>query len=575
MPGFEDLIFRIKSQNPIENIIGEYVELKKTGKNFKGLCPFHDEKTPSFIVSPDKAFYHCFGCKASGDIIKFIEEIEHISFMESLELLAEKSGIDITQYKGHFQKGDSAEIIGANETAAIFYNNELKYSKPAYDYLIKRGLRKKHIDLFKLGFAKYGNALTKHITSKKLSFNEFEKAGLIMKSGNGYRDRFYNRIMFPISNHSGKTIGFGGRIFEGEGPKYINSSENTVFKKGYYLYGLNMSKKVIRQKSIAVITEGYMDFISLYKAGVDNAVAQLGTACSSMQANLISRMAEKVILMYDADDAGINAALRSIPILLKENIAVDVFIYEKYKDPDEIVEKESSIDLEYIKKHSVDFIEFAKRYESRNMDDEIIRKKHIITFISNAIRLVTNNALKNVYINIASENLDINKSVFWEENASLKFREKKKKNVVVEKTNILYTELISLMLSNNDLAIECCEGIDDAEYYDIKTKNTFIQICNNLENTDNIVDNSSKNVNINSLDEKIIERIFYYENKKPDIKKTRKVIELIKRDGIMRKIEENESKKKHIKDDEERKRLDQMNIFLRKKLKRGGIEYDR
>lgn len=566
-----DLIYRIKSILPIESVVGDYVELKKSGRNLKGLCPFHDEKTPSFFVSPDKGFYHCFGCKASGDIIKFIEEIEHVNFVEAVEILAEKANIDMSEYKFQQRSGESDQIIKANEEAALFFNNDLKYSKEAYGYLQSRGLTKREIDRHRLGFAKTGNPLFKHIKRKGFAVQDFEKAGLIVKHKGSFRDRFYNRVMFPIADRMGKIIGFGGRILQGDGPKYINSSENAVFKKGHFLYGLDMAKKQIRQSNTVILCEGYMDFITLFNAGIENAVAQLGTACTSVQARLLSRMAERVILMYDSDNAGIDAALRSAPILLKEGLAVYIFEYSDSKDPDELIRNTEGVDNGYIDSNSVGFIEFAIKHLSSGNNDQLIRKKHVIEYTVNAVSGIKDKSLQSVYIEHACKELTVNKSIFLSSPGE-QAGNNKKKDISKMPGNAIYTELIAMMLSDADIAFECCQYIDDDEYHDIITKSLFMDICNHLAqskqyNIDNII-NSDK---LKDYDNEIIEKIFKYSNSKADIKRARKIISLVKRDSIKRNLKEIETKKKRTEDREERDRLDQLSILLRKKLKKGGI----
>ena len=571
----DDLIYRIKSILPIESVIAEYVQLKKAGRNLKGLCPFHDEKTPSFHVSPDKGFYHCFGCKASGDIIKFVEEIEHVTFPEALEILAEKAGIDISQYKQFARSEVSEQIINANEQAAIFYNNELKYAPDAFNYLVNRGLTKRQIDKFRLGYAKQGNNLVKYINNKKMQIKDFEAAGLVVKSGESYRGRFYNRIMFPISDSMGRIIGFGGRTMDNNGPKYINSAENPVFKKGYYLYGLEYSKKNMRKDRIAILTEGYMDFISLFNAGIDNCAAQLGTACTPMQAKLLSRVTEKVVLMYDSDEAGLNAALRSIPILLKEGLAVDVFQYNGHKDPDELIKANQSVDKDYIYSGSMDFISFAIKFHSKDIGDKLLRKKHIINYAAECIKDIPDNALKSVYIDIAERDLKMDRNMLKKSDESSKQKPLQKMQQKVNTGTGIYSELIAMMLSDSEIAVECCQYIDDDEYYDLKTKGIFVDICNHLAEKSNYnIDNIINNDNIKDYDNEIKERIMYYSSKKIELKKARKLISLIQRDGVQRNLQEVEIKKKHTTDEDERDRLDQLSILLQKKLKKGGISND-
>ncbi|MFO8062645.1 MAG: DNA primase [bacterium] len=561
---FDELKYRIKTENPIESVVRDYVELRRAGRNLKALCPFHDEKTPSFMVSPDKGFYHCFGCKASGDVIKFVQDIEHISFMEAVELLAERAGIDISQFKGRFSTGDTEDIYEANERAMMYYNKAIKYNREAYNYLQNRGITKRDIDRYRLGYADYDNPLVKHIKSEKWDFSQFEKAGLIMKNNNQYRDRFYGRIMFPISNHMNKIIGFGGRILKGNGPKYINSAENKVFKKGNFLYGLNIAKKSIYDAQSAILTEGYMDFIALHKTGIVNTVAQLGTACTENQSKLLARMAEKIIIMYDGDDAGRDAAFRSIPILLKNNLSVEVFVYEEYSDPDELASSKS-IDMDYINSHSVNFIEYVLSNYKTDVTDPLLREKHAVSYIIKAINSIEDTVLRELYQKRAARKLKISMNLFG---TSGKKPVKKNRPVRSEsEASDLYIETISMMLSSDETGKKFCEELEDSEFRDIKTKGFFAEICNTLHDEGHVdaremIENNSKD----ELKNRLLERTLYYTDKRPSDKKINTYIHLIRKHTVMKKLEETERKRKHIKDKEEIKRLDELIILLRKKL---------
>ncbi|MDD3804557.1 MAG: DNA primase, partial [bacterium] len=264
MFNLEDLVFKIKESNPIESIVAEYVALKRSGSSLKGLCPFHSEKTPSFIVNPGKGFYHCFGCSKSGDVISFVMEIEHVDFNDAIEILARKAGIDLSLYKRSGERGVTSTIYEANETAMNHYKKSLINNSKARDYLKERGLDVQEIETFKLGFADPENPLINKLKEKRLKYDDFIKAGLIHKDQYGnMRDVFFNRIMFPIFTNSGNIIGFGGRIIKEGNPKYLNTQETSAFKKGNFLYGLHLSKQAISQKNALVLVEGYMDFISL------------------------------------------------------------------------------------------------------------------------------------------------------------------------------------------------------------------------------------------------------------------------------------------------------------------------
>ncbi len=566
---FDDLIYKIKDSNPIESVIGEYVQLKKSGVNYKGLCPFHNEKTPSFFVSSEKGFYHCFGCKKSGDVIKFIEEIEHVSFNEAIEILAKRSGIDISEYKRDFSKNSiHSRILNANKIAMEHFIRRLQYNKDIYNYLTNRNLSDTNIREFKLGYCDREYSLLKLIKEKNLKMQDFIDAGLIVKNKKGeYYDRFYGRIMFPIINYLGNVIGFGGRIVNKDGPKYINSSENPVFKKGNFLYGLNLSKKSIYNNKYAILVEGYMDFISLYKTGITNAVAQLGTACTDNQARLLRKISEKIIIMYDSDNAGIEASIRSIPILLKENIKVDVFINKDFKDPDELVNNIESMDNKYIENNAMGFIDFIDEYYKRDENDNIIRRKHIIKYIVDAINLISDDILRNLYIKEAEYKLDINESLFSHKSYINKRVDKKQETI---KKNDIFMETIAMMLSNNNYTEILCEELDENEFQNNISKGLFINICNMWHEENNInIDKILNKINIINLKTFFNERIIKYSEQEFNNKKVQTLIKMIKTENLKKKIKNNEIKIKNTKDEEERERLQQINIILKQKLKKG------
>lgn len=568
MANIEDLIYRIKDQNPIENVISEYVRLKNSGRNFKGLCPFHDEKTPSFYVSSEKGFYHCFGCKASGDVIKFIQEIEHVDFWEAAEILASRSGIDISQYKGG-HTGDYSKIVDANEKAMLFFNNRLKFNTEAYAYFEERGLSKKDIETFQLGYSDPSHTLMKHIKDKAYDVKDFIKAGLIIE-GKVYRDRFNGRLMFPIVNHMGRIIGFGGRIMKGTGPKYINSSENEVYKKGNFLYGLNLSRTEIAQKGFCIITEGYMDFISMYRSGLRACAAQLGTACTIEQAKLIRKITEKVIIMYDSDTAGKEAALRSIPIMLQAGLAVDVFINDEYKDPDEIVKNVENADYDFISKNSVDFIEYAARHFALTQKDKILREKHLISYVSDAIRGITDNALKNAYSLEARNRLKISQVMFAEKRETRPVRIEKP----VRKTGRdVYLDIIAMMIADSHHAKYVCQELEDDEFSDLTTKGVFTEICNSIdESREYNIDNFINNDNIKDLREYVLEKVMNYTENPPELKRINLVMAIARRSRIEKKIKELEERKSRTDDEEEKDRLNEVMTLLKKKLKKGRTD---
>jgi len=336
----EETIERIRNTADIYDVVAQYVDLKKRGRNFFGLCPFHSEKTPSFSVAPDKQIYHCFGCGAGGNVFSFIVEHEKISFIEAVQQLGQKYGIQVD-----YQSGPSNKIFSSlykvHDLAVKLYHNTLysEKGKAALDYLYNRGLNDNTIKKYQIGFAPDSwDTLTN--TIKSLSFNDdvYDKTGLFIKTDRGWRDRFRSRIMFPIFHQSGKPIAFGGRIFNHDDPaKYLNSPETPLYRKSEVFYGLHKTRDSIRKFSTAVLVEGYTDFLQLVQLGIPNVVALSGTALGINHASQIRKFASKVYLAYDGDDAGINATLRAGYVLFQAGIEPLVIPMPSDKDPDDWV----------------------------------------------------------------------------------------------------------------------------------------------------------------------------------------------------------------------------------------------
>jgi len=352
MPVSNEVISQIKERIEISHLIGDYLPLKKAGKNYVTNCPFHKDDTPSFHVSTDLNIFHCFGCGKSGDVITFVMEFEKVPFIEAVRILAEKAGIEIGQFKGENQI-----LYSIHNFAVDFYHRELLNSSKVLDYLKKRGLNKNSIEEFQLGFAPYGsNFIAK--AKKEFKITDLIKSGLIKKSNGGLKDTFFLRLLFPLFSSSGRIIGFGGRRLSKKGPKYLNSPDTPIHKKGKNLYSLWHTKKEIRKTEKIILVEGYFDFLSLYQAGIKNAVACLGTSLTLDQAELISRYAKEVILFFDKDTAGKIATLRSLGMLLGEGINVKIGQSGKEKDPDEIISKEGKKAFEKLIENSNDFIDW-------------------------------------------------------------------------------------------------------------------------------------------------------------------------------------------------------------------------
>lgn len=341
----EEIVRKVIEENSILDVVSDTVKLKKSGKYYTGLCPFHNEKTPSFTVTPEKGIYKCFGCGEAGNVITFYCKTKNLTYHEAIVELAKRAHIEIS-YDGENDNRREQyrdNLIKLNVLAAKFFYRNLKEQKIAYKYLRDRGITQATITSFGLGYAMDSyTSLMRYLKSQGFSELDMVNAGLILKSQkkeNSYYDRFRNRIIFPVFDHRGRVIGFGGRVLDDSKPKYLNSPETELFKKGTNLYGLNFSlKDGLRDRKI-IIVEGYMDCISLHQSGINNVVASLGTALTINQAKLLKRYCDEVIISYDADVAGQNATLRGLEILKNEGFLVKVLKVPSGKDPDEYVNK--------------------------------------------------------------------------------------------------------------------------------------------------------------------------------------------------------------------------------------------
>lgn len=339
----EDIIEQVRTENDIVGVIGDYVKLQKKGSSYFGLCPFHNEKSPSFSVSPHKQMFYCFGCGEGGNVISFLMKYENYTFVEAMEVLANRAGISLPkmEYSKEAKKEQDlkSRIIEINTEAAKYYHYLLKTErgKLAYNYLRDRQLADETIVKFGLGYSdKYSSNLYQYLKKKGYNDNELKETGLFtFDEKRGVTDKFWNRVMFPIMDANNRVIAFGGRVMGDAKPKYLNSPETKVFDKSRNLYGLNVARS--SRKDYMLICEGYMDVISLHQAGFNNAVAALGTAFTSRHAMLIKRYVKEVVLTFDSDEAGTKAALRAIPYLRDAGLNIKVLSMKPYKDPDEFI----------------------------------------------------------------------------------------------------------------------------------------------------------------------------------------------------------------------------------------------
>lgn len=424
-------IDEIKSRLTVEEVISGYLQLQRAGRNWKAKCPFHNEKTPSFIVSPERQMWYCFGCNTGGDIFTFVMKMEGLEFPEALKLLAEKAGVQLgnRSFNNSGKKSKALEILNI---ARKFYEEclKIKTGKKAYEYLINRGLTKDIIEKFQLGYAPDSWDLQSSFLKKK-GFKEsdiFAAGQTIKKDSGGYYDRFRNRIMFPINNISGQTIGFSSRVMPGADEsqaKYINTPETIVYNKGRVLYGLDKARSIIREKDLCVMVEGNMDVIASFQAGVENAVATSGTALTAEQIRIIKRYTKNVAFSFDADAAGARAMDRGIEMALAEEMNVSVILIPEGKDPADCVKNNPQLWINSAN-NPRPIMEFYfdsvfSKYDCR----EVESKKKIAEELLNVISKISNKIEQNHYLKMLSEKLSIDEKAIFE---SLKELDKKQSN---------------------------------------------------------------------------------------------------------------------------------------------------
>lgn len=418
-------IDEIRNSVNIVHYISQFVNLKKAGANYKGLCPFHTEKTPSFMVSPSKQIFHCFGCGRGGNVFTFIMEYEKLSFIEAVRRAADFAGIALPQTdfvqdekeKTYFQK-----LYEINETASAFFEARLfdSANKKQLEYFRKRGLSDFTIKKFRLGYAPdANNKLLDYLKSKQIDLNEAQKLGLIAPSqtGNGFYDKFRHRVMFPFQNLSGRIIGFGGRrLREQQQPKYLNSPESPIYKKGSTLYGLHQAIQSIREKGFVVIVEGYFDLLQLVENGLHNVVASSGTALTSQQAKLLLRYTKRALLLYDGDSAGRSAALRNAYILESNGLNASIGLLPPEEDPDTFVQKNGIKALNPYLESKLSPVEFELNlFNEENPQPSMEEKNRLLQELLEKLVDINDPIKIGLYLPLISQRLTMNEEMLVEQ----------------------------------------------------------------------------------------------------------------------------------------------------------------
>jgi DNA primase len=465
MSELNDFIDELHSNIDIVNVISRYVKLKKQGVNFVGLCPFHHEKTPSFVVSPAKQLFHCFGCGAGGDVVKFIMMIEGLDFKDSVTMLAKEAGLAPPKFeKSSPDREDKDQLKVVNDFAANFFQGMLNDN--IRSYLLKRGLTNKTIEKYRLGFAdENSNRLILEGKNKGIDPSLFVRVGLFKKDSSGnFKPYFFNRIILPIFNINGDIIAFSGRSIDGSEPKYLNSPETEIFSKSKILYSLNFSKNAIREVKNAIIVEGYFDTIVLQQEGIENVVSSMGTSFTEDQAKLIKRFADKVNFFYDNDMGGRLGAERAVQVCGKFDLNIGIVVTEENMDPDEIIIKYGKEAIEKLLSQAKDPIMFIAEFESKQIGDTPQGKSQLSQKLLDVVSKISNKTTVYEYVRKLSNLLDLDTRLLIDQYNKMilpsKSPKKEPLTIKTDKIKTIQEILTQAVLQKKEIAAKITESIN-------------------------------------------------------------------------------------------------------------------
>ena len=486
----------LRRQADIVRVVGDYVTLKKKGANWMACCPFHQEKTPSFSVNPSKNIFYCFGCSRGGSVFNFVMEIEGLSFPESVKVVAEKAGVPLPELvedkRVEAKRKEADEVIELNAWALEFWERQLTENnaeaRAAREYVEGRGIAEETVRTFRLGYAPNSwEALGNYLKSKGATIGQIERSGLVVKKEQGgYYDRFRGRLIFPVTDAQGRPVAFGARAMRpGDEPKYLNSPETAAYTKGRHLFGLSVTREEIRRKKFAILVEGYLDLIVPFQHGVRNVVASLGTALTSEQAKLLNRFARKVVVNYDGDRAGINAAKRAIEVLLPEDFEVKVLVLPEGADPDEFVRAHGADEYNRLRGEAAPHMQFIldQAMHGRNLLNPP-EKSEAVAEVLPFVRAVRNTIQKREYFDIMMDSLRVEdlslrqelwKTVSGREPLAANAEEVKKKvaRASVGAPTVAEKRLLELLIHDADLRQYVLPQVHESDYEGLATAAVF------------------------------------------------------------------------------------------------------